>query len=488
MGSSGGVKYKTPTMAKEAVGEANTILQGEQERLAGLQQAISSNSGYVRNALGLSDTGDTWVNMMIGDLLGGGEIDESKYQGLLRGGAYAGGPPTAVAAPQGKRPTEYRKVFNGKSWGKNDQKKQDASIAAIKAWDAQNAKYQDYQTQKAAYDKAANGPVDRSAFERAKATALMYKDQIDQARGSWGNQLQTEQDLLSQLNAAVQRAPEASQPYRDQLAGFQDQLSRMQSGGWENQALLDRATQQLGALQAGDWSAPGTTLRDLDAAQATMQQKMFNQMGSGWATSSAGLEAQQRFNEGRAGLLDQLYQSDLNQTQQRWADLTNQRTNAINSALGNVNLAQQNLGAGEADYLQMIQGLLGTYQSSAGQRNATLNNLIGSQSALNGYNNEIASMLDAYNNRDYSTSLMPLVQGYQGNAAALGQSTSAVQQSNPWGAVASGAGTVIGGMAGALLGGWGAAPGAMLGGMAGRAIAGGAGAGGGAGGSMYYSG
>lgn len=470
--------------------------------------------------------------------------------------------PTAVAAPTGSRPMTQRELFDagqaGKNWGKNDDAAQTRSLAAQQAWDQQNQAYQQYQNQLNAYNQqVAQIQANPESFylpdvagQRQQESNLL--DQIlsgqmtpeqAQAQGAIGGVAAGRAGLMNQFLTWLNHNPNASAA-QGALAGYQNELN---TGGAEAPALQqllgnyqnlisgntsqDAAMQQLmgqyqnqlagnipESSQLSDFLSAitrgvnGTGAvnpmvdRQLQQAEQERRTRLFQQLGPGYETSSAGIEALNTLASTRAGTVDLLNQTDLMNSLQGYMGLLsgaqNRQANTANQYLGfsqnlqnqQAQTANQYLGLSsnqqqrQAQFLNQylglnedtrlntnaaLQGYTGLTNFSEAQRVQEYQNELARRTGLAGLQSSVATA--PYTGVDYTN----LINSYTGAlGAATQRQTGPVSQGGIGGAIGGLAGTALGGGLGYLAGGpvgamYGAQLGGGLGGSAGGSIAGG---------------
>lgn len=288
------------------------------------------------------------------------------------------------------------------------------------------------------------------------------------------------------------------------LSGYQNELN---TGGAEApalQQLMAQYQQQIGGnipessqmadlLQAITRGVNGTNAvnpmveRQLNEAEQQRRTRLFQQLGPGYETSSAGIEALNTLGSTRAGTIDQLNQQDLQNVLAGYVNLLsgtqNRQAQTANQYLGlsgnqqqrQSSLLNQYLGLNEDTRLNVagnLQGYTGLTNFTEQQRTAEYANEINRRMQQAGLQAQVATA--PYTGVDYSS----LINSYTGalNASTQRQTGPVTQGSGAgYGQLA---GTLIGGGIGAAVGGpaglfTGAGLGSSLGGAAGGGGAGG---------------
>lgn len=466
--------------------------------------------------------------------------------------------PTAVSGPQGARPQTQRELFDaglaGKNWGKNDNAAQTRSLQAQQAWDAQNQQYQQYLQQQQAYDQqVAQIQANPESFylpdvagQRAQESSLL--DQIlsgqlspDAAagQGAVGSVAAGRAGLMSEFLRWINNNPNA-QAAEGALSGYQNELNtggaeapylqqllglygNELAGGAEApalQQLMGAYQNQLagnipesaqmnellaGILRGAQGTEPVNPLvaRQFDIAEQDQRSRLFQQLGSGYETSSAGIEALNSFRANRVGTYDLLNQTDLMNAVQGYGSLLggaqNRQAQTANQYLGlsanqqarQANIANQygglsaNQQARQAQFLNQylglnedtrlntnaaLQGYTGLTNFSESQRMQEYINELTRRTGLAGLQSSVATA--PYTGVDYTN----LINSYTGAlGAATQRQTGPVQQGSGLGGAIGGlVGTGLGGAAGYAIGG---APGAFMGAQLGGSLGGSAGGG-----------
>ncbi len=431
--------------------------------------------------------------------------------------------PTAVSAPQGARPETQRELFasgrGGRKWGKNDEANQARSLQAQQAWDQQNAAYQQYQQQLQAYNQFAQQAQTNPeqvylpdvAGKRQQESNLldqllagnMTPEQAMVQGGALGGVASGRAGFMGEFLRWLNDNPNA-QAAQGALSGYQNELT---TGGAEApalQQLLGQYQNQLAgnipeASQMSDFLAAITrgvngreavnpmVERQLDDAMQERRTRLFQQLGAGYETSSAGIEALSNMNRTRAGTIDELNQADLMNAVSGYASLLggsqNRQAQTANQYMGlsgnqqsrQAQLLNQYLGLNEDTRLNVagnLAGYTGLTNFSEAQRMQEYQNELGRRTGLMGLQNSIATA--PYSGVDYTS----LINSYTGAlGAATQRQTGPVQQGGGLGGALGGlAGTALGGGLGYLAGGpVGAQIGMQMGGSLGGAAAGGGG-------------
>lgn len=373
--------------------------------------------------------------------------------------------------------------------------------------------------------QAAQGAL--SGYQNELNTGGVEAPALQQLLGLYQNELSTggaEAPALQQLLGNYQNLINGDNPnsaamqqlmgnYQNQLAGNIPEASQLAD-------LLSAITRGVN----GTGAVNPMVQRQLDQQEQDRRTRLFQQLGAGYETSSAGIEALNTLASTRAGTIDQLNQIDLMNSLQGYMGLLsgaqNRQANTANQYLGfsgdlqnqQAQTANQYLGLSgnqqqrQAGYANQYQGLSATQQNRQAQllnqylglnedtrlnTNAALQGYTGLTNFSEGqrvaeYQNELARRtgiagLQAgiatapYTGVDYTN----LINSYTGAlGAATQRQTGPVSQGGIGGAIGGLAGTALGGGLGYLAGGpvgamYGAQLGGGLGGSAGGAMGGG---------------
>lgn len=428
--------------------------------------------------------------------------------------------PTAVANP-GARPTEYRTVFTGKNWGKNDQAKQDQSLRDIQAWEAKNQQYQQYLQQQQAYDAqvqqiqqnpdsfylpdpTAQRNQLESTFNQIMAGSLDPSQAY--ASGRLGTEAATQAGFAGQLRDIFGGTQAQDQSMASLLANYQNYLAgntaenqtfntlrgnydQLLAGNIPEASQLANYLNMITTGQQGGVAINPAVQRALDDAEQAQRTRMFQQLGSGWETSTAGSAAMNDIARMRAGTIDSLNQQDMQNAVAGYSSLLS------GAQSRQAQVANQMLGLGQ--FLEGRQAnTLSQYNQLSNDKmnrtNTALNGYLGSSQAsqarimqdyANEWNKRVGQLgaytqiaTAPYQGVDYTN----LINSYTGALNAATQRQTGPQQSGVGGALGSLAGTALGGGLGYLAGGpmgamAGASLGSSFGGNAGSALGGGQG-------------
>lgn len=447
--------------------EGGRKISGEEKNLANAQASLLNKQGSNLDSLQRILSG-----------LGSGELAQlglNSAGGILQAGQLPAAP-TAVANP-GARPVSYRSVYTGKNWGKNDQAKQAASEAAQKAWDQKNAQYQQYLQQKAAYDQQVQqiqANPDAYYLQDPKIGQQKEDSLVNQilggqltaadaqAQGISGGQaagragfMQLMNQYLDPNNPDYQAANQVLSQYNQRLAGNVPEASQLQG-------FLDRISTGL----AGNTYINPQLTREMQDAEASTRTRLFQQLGSGYENSSAGIEALNALQRTKLGTIDELNRTDLNSAVSNYTGLSSlvdsKTANLLNQYLGLNQDRLNNLNAGYTGYT----GLTDFSQSN---RQQAYQNDLGNRLQRVGVAQGIAT-------QPYQVDYTSLINAYTGaNQAATQRQSAGAATGGGWqGALGKIAGTVVGGVGGYFVGGpAGAFAGASLGSQLGGGAAGG---------------
>lgn len=506
--------------------EGGRKISGEEKNLANAQASLLNKQGSNLDSLQRILSG-----------LGSGELAQlglNSAGGILQAGQLPAAP-TAVANP-GARPVSYRSVYTGKNWGKNDQAKQAASEAAQKAWDQKNAQYQQYLQQKAAYDQQVQQiQANPNAYYLQDPNVGRQQEQglVDQIlQGSLSPDAAASQGVVGAQSAGRAGFLQMLNKYlgttQEDTVGQQafDQYTNRLNGGAPEQGTLNSLLSQYGQQVAGNipeasqlqgflsrisTGLAGQTYinpemqRQFDNAEQKRRTELFQQLGSGYANSSAGMEALTGLDRMRLGTIDELNQRDLASSLSGYLGLGNFTQQRQASTLQQyAGLSQQV----DAQTQNLLSQYLGLQDNKRQNLNAAFTGYTGltdftEQSRQNAYSNELNNRLQRVGTaqqiatQPYSVDYSGLINSYTAALQASTQrQTGTAQGGSGWqAAVGKLAGSLIGTGIGSYFGGpMGGAAGGQAGGQAGGTIGGlfggggGAQAGGGGGGYQMYSG
>lgn len=511
--SSGGASAGRKTSAEEkSLANAQTALLNKQGANLDSLQGILAGLGPSQLAqLGLNSSG-----------------------GILQQGQMPTAP-TAVADP-GPKPQEHKATFSGKNWGKNDQNAQDASLRAIQDWNVKNAAYQQYQSQLGDYNNLTQQiQANPNAYYLQDPNVGRQQEQglVDQIlQGSLSPDAAASQGVVGAQSAGRAGFLQMLNKYlgttQEDTVGQQafDQYTNRLNGGAPEQGTLNSLLSQYGQQVAGNipeasqlqgflsrisTGLAGQTYinpemqRQFDNAEQKRRTELFQQLGSGYANSSAGMEALTGLDRMRLGTIDELNQRDLASSLSGYLGLGNFTQQRQASTLQQyAGLSQQV----DAQTQNLLSQYLGLQDNKRQNLNAAFTGYTGltdftEQSRQNAYSNELNNRLQRVGTaqqiatQPYSVDYSGLINSYTAALQASTQrQTGTAQGGSGWqAAVGKLAGSLIGTGIGSYYGGpMGGAAGGQAGGQAGGMFGGlfggggGAQAGGGGGGYQMYSG
>ena len=392
--------------------------------------------------------------------------------GLLQPGQLPAAPTASVADP-GSKPAAW--VFSGRNYGKNDKAAKARSDAAIADWEKKNAAYQQdqqrYQGEMQAYSQQVQQiQANPDAYYLQDPNVGRQQEQgiVDQimqgslsseaaaAQGGAGGEAAGRAGFLQMLNKYLGTNTDEDRVGGQALSRYEQRLGGDVPEATQLQGFLDRLTRGI----SGDTFVNPDIERRFQEAEQERRTRLFSQLGSGYETSSAGIEALSAQKRSELGARDELNRADLQQSLGGYLGLSQnvdaQTQNLLNQYLGLQQNKRSNLDTAFTGYAGLTDF---TEQNRQNRYTNELNNRMGRV----GISQQIAT-------QPYQVDYTGLINSYTGAlSAATQRQTGPVQQGGGWqGALGNLAGTAVGAGIGFAAGGpFGASMGSQLGGMAG---------------------